>query len=274
MHGQIKLVIIEMDTVPFKSTLHDQKVYTRLFTELYAASQYNKYIVNGYEPLDLRVYGLLSDTAENAFFSYDPATNKFEKDENVSVASNRKMVIHDMMRCMLFPPMSGILMTYLCASVGKEKIFSVLMHAYNEHLDGRYSEVKLLPKARKLSCYGRMIAHLSMQEDIPQMYTRVDAETTKLCDRTLPDLLAEAIKDAKFTTEMLEQHSNEDALKEGLHLLRKSLWVLPLAGATNYCWLGLHNDLDQMAMKAASNFRREQNCQEKRWKDKHHGSHP
>ncbi|KAK0445088.1 hypothetical protein EV421DRAFT_338331 [Armillaria borealis] len=197
-----------------------------------AASQYNNYIVDGDEPLDLRVYGLLSDTAENAFFSYDPATNKFEKDENVHVASNRKMVIHDMMRL-------------------SEKIFSVLMHAYNEHLDGWYSEVKLLQK-----------------EDIPQMYTRVDAETTKLCDRTLPDLLAEAIKDAKFATEMLKQHSNEDALKEGLHLLRKSLWVLPLAGTTNCCWLGLHDDLDQMAMKAASNFRREQDSLEKRWKDK------
>ncbi|PBK71019.1 hypothetical protein ARMSODRAFT_1017785 [Armillaria solidipes] len=210
------------------------------------ASQYNNYIVDGDQPLDLRVYGLLSDTAENAFFSYDPATNKFEKDESVHVASNRKMVIHDMMRL-------------------SEKIFSVLMHAYNEHLDGRYSE---LPKASKLSCYGRRIAHLSMQEDIPQMYTRVDAETTKLCDHTLPDLLAEAIKDAKFATEKLKRHSNEDALKEGLHLLRKSLWVFPLAGTTNYCWLGLYDDLDQMAMKAASNFRREQDSLEKRWKDK------
>ncbi len=88
-------------------------------TEL-AASQYNNYIVDGDKPLDLRVYGLLSDTAENVFFSYDPATTKFEKDEIVHVASSRKMVIHDMMRCMLFPPMSGILITYLCASVRKD----------------------------------------------------------------------------------------------------------------------------------------------------------
>ncbi|PBK94761.1 hypothetical protein ARMGADRAFT_66286 [Armillaria gallica] len=232
MHGQIKLVVIEMDTSPFKLTLHDQEVYTRLFTELYAASQYNNYIVDGDKPLDLRVYGLLSDTTENVFFSYDPATTKFEKDEIVHVACSRKMVVHDMMRL-------------------SEKIFSVLMHAYNEHLDGRYNEVKLLPK-----------------EDIPQMYTKIDAETTEFCDRTLPDLLAEAIQDAKLATEKFQQHSNEDALKEGLHLLRKSLWVLPLAGTTNHCWLGLYDDLDQMAMKAASNFRREQNFLEKKWKDK------
>ncbi|SJL12799.1 uncharacterized protein ARMOST_16230 [Armillaria ostoyae] len=201
-------------------------IISRAHSAELAASQYNNYIVDGDEPLDLRVYGLLSDTAENAFFSYDPSTNTFEKDENMRVASNRKMVIHDMMRL-------------------SEKTFSILMHAYNEHLDGWYSK-----------------------EDIPQMYTRVDAETTKLCDRTLTDLLAEAIQDAKFATEKLKQHSNEDALKEGLHLLRKSLWVFPLAGTTNYCWLGLYDDLDQMAMKAASNFRREQDSQEKRWKDK------
>lgn len=60
-----------------------------------------------------------------------------------------------------------------------------------------------------------------MQEDIPQMYTKIDAETTEFWDRTLPDLLAEAIQDAKLATEKLQQHSNEDALKEGLHLLRK-----------------------------------------------------
>ncbi|KAK0438356.1 uncharacterized protein EV420DRAFT_1769726 [Desarmillaria tabescens] len=233
MHEQIKLVVIEMDAAQFKFTLHDQEVYTRLFTELYAASQYNNYIVDRDQPLDLRVYGLLTDTAENVFFSYDPATATFEKDENVCVDSNRNTIIHDMMRL-------------------SEKLFSVLMHAYNEQLEDRYSKVKLLPK-----------------EDLPQMYIKINAATTKSepCDRTLLDLLAEAVQDAKLASEKLSQHWSEDALKEGLQLLRKSLWVLPLAETTHYCWLGLHDDLDQMAVKAASSFRREKNSLEKKWKD-------
>ncbi|KAK0203970.1 hypothetical protein DFS33DRAFT_1275086 [Desarmillaria ectypa] len=176
LHGRIKLVVIEMDTTRFKFTLHDQ------------------------EPLNLRVYGLLSDTVENAFFSYDPATTMFEKDENV--------------------------------------------------------------------WSGQIAKCWYSKEDLPKMRTRIDAATIKPCDRTLPDLLAGAVQDAKLATEKLIQHSDEDALKVGLHLLRKSLWVLPLlAETTNHCWLGLYDDLDQMAMKAASDFRREQIFWEKRWKD-------
>ncbi|KAK0438358.1 uncharacterized protein EV420DRAFT_1651505 [Desarmillaria tabescens] len=228
LHNQIKFVVIEVGNTYLDFGLRDQEVYTRLFTELYgqSASQYNNYVVNPDKPHDLRVYGLLSDMDQNAFFSYDPVTGTFQKDENVCVTPSRETTIHDVMRL-------------------SEKLFSVLMHIYNENLEGWYSK-----------------------EDLPQMYTRIDAETTKPCDRTLPDLLAEAIQDAKLATELLKQQSNgEDALKEGLHLLRKSLWVHPLADTTNYCWLGLHDDLDQMTMKATSNFRREQNSLERKWEN-------
>ncbi len=42
--------------------------------------------------------------------------------------------------------------------------------------------------------------------------------------------------------------------------------MLLLHGKTNKLSLCLHDDLDQMATKAALNFRREQRLEEKRWK--------
>ncbi|KAK0204558.1 hypothetical protein DFS33DRAFT_1273648 [Desarmillaria ectypa] len=66
-------------------------------------------------------------------------------------------------------------------------------------------------------------------------------------DRTLETLVEGAIQYAKLAAE-LESPKKEDALKWGLDYLRKR--------KTNSCWHGLQDDLDEMAAKAALNFRR------------------
>lgn len=79
-------------------------------------------------------------------------------------------------------------------------------------------------------------------------------------------LVEEAIQYANRATVQLKSPTDEDALKRGLDDLHKSVWVLPLHGHTNKCWLGLHDNLDQMTTKAAVTFRREQRLEERRWK--------
>ncbi|KAK0235769.1 hypothetical protein EDD85DRAFT_937717 [Armillaria nabsnona] len=228
MHDRIRLVIIEEEDLQ----LPDPEVYTRLFTELYgtyfsdsAASQSNKSTVYNFykrESLDLRVYGLLADGVHNAFFSYNPVTTKFQMDEMVYVKRGCQTAFHDLMRL-------------------SEKVFSILMHAYNEFLDHWYKCIASLP-----------------QEDLTKIIQS---------DRTLPSLMEEAIKYANRATAQLGSPKNDDALRRGLDDLHKSVWALPLRGRTNNCWLGLHDDLDHMAAKAVSNFRREQLYVEKQWKD-------
>ncbi|KAK0449875.1 hypothetical protein EV421DRAFT_1989620 [Armillaria borealis] len=214
MHDRIRLVIIEEGNL----RLPDPDVYTRLFTELYAASQSDLRSIYTQESLDLRVYGLLADGEYNAFFSYDPVTAAFQMDEMVNVARGCDRALHDMMRL-------------------SEKLFSILMHGYNEFLDHRFMRITSLP-----------------QKDL------IEFETSDL------SFVEEAIQYANRATAQLESPTDEDALKRGLDDLRKSVWILPFHGKTNNCWLGLHDSLDQMATKAALNFRREQRLEEKRWK--------
>ncbi|KAK0470118.1 uncharacterized protein EV420DRAFT_1473215 [Desarmillaria tabescens] len=188
MHGRVKLIIIEEEDLQ----MPDPEVYTRLFTELYAASQSNIHGLYQKESLDLRVYGLLADGERNAFFSYDPVMKRFQMDEMIHIMPGCKRA--------------------LC--------------------------ITLLP-----------------QED--------------LTDFTLNDLglVEEAIQYANRATAQLESPKNIDALDQGLDDLCKSVWVLPLRGRTKNCWLGLHDDLDQMAAEAALSFCWEQCLEEKRWKD-------
>ncbi|PBK71011.1 hypothetical protein ARMSODRAFT_100274 [Armillaria solidipes] len=83
MQGQIKFVVVVVNQLS-QPNLGE---YTRLFTELYAASQCN---TNDFDEdrmpkFSSRVHGLLTDTAQFSFFSYDPITSTFQKDENLYV---------------------------------------------------------------------------------------------------------------------------------------------------------------------------------------------
>ncbi|PBK75347.1 hypothetical protein ARMSODRAFT_1012797 [Armillaria solidipes] len=217
MHDRIKLVVIEQEDL----RLPDPEVYTRLFTELYAASLSNKSTMYHYfrlrESMDLRVHDLLADGERNAFFSYDPLTTNFQMDEMVYIKQGRKRALHEMMRL-------------------SEKLFSILMHAYKEFLDHWYWCITSLP-----------------QEDL------IEFKPSDL------SLVEEAVQYANLATAQLESPKDEDGLKRGLDYLRKSAWILPIHGKTNNCWLGLDDDLDQMATKAAVDFRRKHCLEEEEW---------
>ncbi len=98
------------------------------------------------ESLDLRVYGLLSDGECNAFFSYDPVPTAFQMDEMVNVARGCDRALHDMMRCMLSLPAFRFLTISVLVS---EKLFSILMHGYNEFLDHLFMRITSLPQVSR-----------------------------------------------------------------------------------------------------------------------------
>ncbi|KAK0235593.1 hypothetical protein EDD85DRAFT_953407 [Armillaria nabsnona] len=169
MHGRIRLVIIEEESL----RLPDPDVYTRLFTELYAASQFGVRSMYKQESLDLRVYGLLADGEYNAVFSYDPVSTAFQMDEMVNVARGCDRALHDMMRL-------------------SEKLFSILMHGYNEFLDHWFMRITSLPQEDLIE-YKR--SDLSLVED-PMYY-------------------------ANQATAQLQSPTDGDALERGLDDLRK-----------------------------------------------------
>ncbi|SJL12808.1 uncharacterized protein ARMOST_16239 [Armillaria ostoyae] len=150
MQDQIKLVVIVVNQLS-RPNLGE---YTRLFTELYAASQCN---TNDFDEdrmpkFSSRVYGLLTDTAQFSFFSYDPITSTFQKDENLYVKPGS--------------------MTAPCDTIKvSEKFFSILMYAYNELLDDLLSSANSVPK---------------------ENLQRISIENHNT-SRPLPDLLREAV---------------------------------------------------------------------------------
>ncbi|SJK99828.1 uncharacterized protein ARMOST_03139 [Armillaria ostoyae] len=160
----------------------------------------------------------------------------------------------------------------------------------NEPIPKVYGVPDPLPLGEPVSYQVKMHNQIKLvvieQEDLrlpdPEVYTRLFTELYGISGSLVLvhhvedliefkpsdlSLMEEAIQYANLATSQLGSPKDEDGLKRGLDCLRKSAWILPIHGKTNNCWLGLDDDLDQLATKAAVKFRRKNCLEEEEWKD-------